>query len=80
MEVVAVERLRFDGQGFRMGAHIAERSSGRLLHDFAQLSGQDQLSLARHHGRLDMNQLATAFRPGQTERHADFIVLLLGHR
>ena len=45
---------------------------GRLLHDIAQLPGQDQLALAVHLGGLDEQDVPAHGGPGQARCHARF--------
>ena len=74
----AVEVLR-DVVLVGLRADVAHRRLRRLLHDVAELAGQGQLALARHQRRLDGQDLAADFRPGQARGDAD-LVLLLGQR
>src|SRR5436190_165462 len=74
----AVEVLR-DVVLVGLRADVAHRRLRRLLHDVAELAGQGQLALAGHQRRLDGQDLAADFRPGQARGDAD-LVLLLGQR
>ncbi len=44
-----------------------------FLHHVAQLAGQDQVALARHHLRLDMENFAAYLGPRQTVRDSDLV-------
>ena len=57
--------------------HVRERRAGRLLHDVAELAGQDEVSLAAHERRLDVEDVAAGLRPGEAGREADLGLLAL---
>ena len=64
----------------RLGAaaHVAHGRLRRLLHDVAELAGDGELALARHHGGLHREELAAELGPGQAGGQADAVLLLGG--
>ena len=60
-----------------MRRRIRECGAGRLLHDVAELPGQEQFALAAHDARLDEHDVATHGRVIHAGRHADLV--LAGH-
>src|SRR6185312_7081111 len=59
VDVALVEELRIDAELGRLRLDQAQRRLRGFLHDFAQLSRQDQLAAARHARRLDEEDVAT---------------------
>src|SRR5438093_1974635 len=57
--------------GVRLG--VRQRRTGGLLHDVAQLTGQDQLALAAHDAGFDEHDVAADGRVIHPCRHADLI-------
>ena len=53
-----------------VAAHVGQRGLRGLLHDVAELTGDRQLALAGHRGRLDEQHVAADRRPGQPGGHA----------
>ena len=51
-------------------AHVGQRRLRGLLHHVAELTGDRQLALARHRGRLDEQHVAADRRPRQPGGHA----------
>ena len=58
-------------------AHVRERGARGLLHDVAELAGQDEVPLAAHERRLDVEDVAARLRPGESGREADLGLLAL---
>src|SRR5437660_539119 len=48
----------------------AQRGLCALLHDLAELTGQDQLPISRDPGRFDKENVATDRRPGEPRGNA----------
>ena len=59
-----------DAEPIGVSAHIGERDPCRLLHDVAELAGQDEALLALHRGCLDEQHVAARAGHGQACRHA----------
>src|SRR5439155_2305604 len=76
MNIQAAVEVGIQPEARRSGAHIAHRCLARLLHNVAQLSGEDQLALTGHDARLNVQDLSADLRPGQTGGQADFVSLL----
>ena len=68
------EDRRVDTERFSVRADVGQRRLRALAHDVAQHPGEDQpLLAARHHRRLDEEDIAAGRRPGQTRGHAGTI-------
>src|SRR4051812_33552998 len=76
VDVLASEDRRLDAIARRAGLDEAHRRLDRLLHDFAELSGGLDLTLARDRDGLNGQQLSADFGPGEAGNGADLILLL----
>ncbi len=70
---VLVEEVVVYFQPVDDGAGVGDRSDSRLLHDIAELSGENQIVLARHDGDLYREQVSTDTRDGRAGGDADFV-------
>jgi len=57
--------LGFDAQSLGSRSDKAEGGPCRLLHDVPELSGQSELSLAPHQGRLGQQEFSADLGPGE---------------
>src|SRR2546428_516679 len=74
MDVQVTEGVEGDADVGRPGTGVGQRRLGRLLHDGAQVSCQDQPPLPWHDGRLHEQDLAARRGPGEPGGHAHLIV------
>ena len=71
VKVGLVEELRREAEFGRVRANVADRRARRLLHDVAQLAGEDQVVMARRQqARLDEQDVAASLGPRDTGRDA----------
>ena len=77
MDVGARVEIALETQRRRARAHVADGRLSRLLHDVAQLTGQDQLALAGHDGHLGDQQIASVGGHRQPVGHPDLIAVRL---
>ena len=55
----------------RVGADVADRGARRFLHDFAELTGEDELAAAAgQQAGLDEEHVAAGFGPRDARCHA----------
>ena len=77
VKILLFVKFRFYPQNGATTAHHGPRRFDGLLHHIAQMAGAYGLALARHHHRLDSQQVAACFSPGQA-RHLPYPVFFLG--
>src|SRR5690606_16927171 len=76
VQVVLLVKVVLDTERARTLAHHRQRGLDRLLHDLAQLAGGHHLALAREGDRLDGQELAAYFGPGETRDLSDLVLHL----
>ncbi len=76
MNVPFIERGRRNTERLGPRLHIALGGLHRLLHDVAQLASRGDPPFAGQRDRLDGQQLAADFGPGEPRGHADQILAL----
>ena len=76
MHVDACVEVLVESEHRGAAAHDGHRGLNRFLHHVAELTGLNELALARHDRRLDREQLAADFGPRKPGDLADLIVLL----
>src|SRR5581483_1219578 len=70
VDVAAFENFRLQTETARAILYQRQRRLGALLHDIAELPGEDQVALARYARRLDEENIAADRRPGEAGRDA----------
>src|SRR6185295_18963825 len=71
---VALEVLLLDPEPRGVGSGVGPGRPRRLLHDVAELAGQDELALAAHERRLDEHDVAARRRVVHAGRDADLVL------
>ena len=75
VEIVLLEEPVVDAEFPGVGPGIAQGGLGGFLHDFAQGTGQREVPLPLHLGRLDEEDLAAGLGPGDAGGDADLVLV-----
>ena len=70
VDVAALEQFGIEAERLRPGLDQRHRRLGAFAHDLAELAGEDQRALARDARRLDEQDVAADWRPGEAGRDA----------